>query len=279
MPDFELPWIRICKNGYSKRLRVINFTPIGKRGFVTIIREALEGDPAYFIMQDGDPIPLSATTLEPPEQVESVAYDGTLIDEDGNRIDTNIRGLKLSQPPINTDAIMLATRAWTLDMLVDNSLPDITVPTNVVSGTSPDVSIVKDPNRNPADWTKFDANDDNSTVLRPEPSRLAQWSNEQIRVLQQTTLQEFMMSTGLPPQDAPILDTLGSTTQSLISNRESFVSNTYIIKQDVTAVFNALGIELEWEMAFPQTASDIASIGDAYGKGLDSSILRDYQVV
>lgn len=279
MADNELPWIRICKNGYSKRLRVINFTPVGKRGFTTIIREALEGDPAYFIMQDGDPIPLTATTLEPPEETESVAYDGTLIDADGNPLDTDIRGLKLSQPPINTDAAMLAARAWSLDQLVDNSLPDITVPTNVVSGTSPDVSIVKDPNRNPADWTKFDANDDNATVLRPEPGRLAQWSNEQIRVLQQTTLQEFMMSTGLPPQDAPILDTLGSATQSLISNRESFVSNTYVIKQDVTAVFHALGVELEWEMAFPQTASDIASIGDAYGKGLDSSILRDYQVV
>ena len=115
MADNELPWIRICKNGYAKRLRVINFTPIGKRGFTTIIREALEGDPAYFIMQDGDPIPLSATTLEPPEQAESVAYDGRPIDEDGNAIDTNIRGLKLSQPPINTDAVMLGMRAWTLN--------------------------------------------------------------------------------------------------------------------------------------------------------------------
>lgn len=279
MSDTELPWIRICKNSYAKRLRVSNFTPIGKRGFTELLREAMEGDPVFFIMQDGDPIPLTATTLDPPENTDGVAYDGRLIDADGNPIDTAIHGLKLSQPPINTDAIMLATRAWSLDRLVDNSLPDITVPTNVVSGTSPDVSIVKDPNRNPADWTKFDANDDNTTVLRPEPSRLAQWSNEQIRVLQQTTLQEFMMSTCLPPQDAPILDTLGSTTQSLISNRESFVSNTYIIKQDVSAVFQALGIELDWEITFPQTASDIASIGDAYGKGLNSDLLKDYQVV
>ena len=87
------------------------------------------------------------------------------------------------------------------------------------------------------------------------------------------------METGLPPQDAQSLDTLGAATQSLVSNRESFVSRIYVIKQDLNAVFEPLGIKLDYELTFPQTAQDIASIGDAYGKGADADILKKYQVV
>lgn len=153
------------------------------------------------------------------------------------------------------------------------------LPEPVVVGTSPDVVIKADPSKSASDWTKFDANDDHDTIVRPEVKRLSQWDNGQLKTLLQNTALSFQMETGLPPQDAQILDTLGATTQSLVSNRESFVSRTYIIKQDLNAVFEPLGITLDYELTFPQTAQDIASIGDAYGKGADSDVLKKYQVV
>ena len=153
------------------------------------------------------------------------------------------------------------------------------LPEPVVVGTSPDVVIKADPNKNPANWTKFDANDDHDTIVRPEVKRLSQWDNGQLKTLLQNTVLSFQMETGLPPQDAQVLDTLGATTQSLVSNRESFVSRVCVIKQDLNAVFESLGIKLDYELTFPQTAQDIASIGDAYGKGADADILKKYQVV
>lgn len=277
---YQFPWVRLCQNAYSKRLRVSNFDPLGKRGFTEIIRNAVLGETVYFVMQDERPVPVANLTDDYNlEGVENVAWNGLLLGADNEVIDTPVRALTLSAPPITDYAVLLAARANSLDMLISGRLDDLSVPTNVVSGTSPDVDIVKDEKRDSGQWVKFDANEDNTTVIRPEPKRMEQWDNEQVRVLQQLTLQEFMMETSLPPQDAPILDTLSTSTQSLISNRESFVSSTYIIKQDVEAVFGELGIQLDWEITFPQTASDIASIGDAYGKGLDANILKDYQVV
>lgn len=277
----SFPWIELVKNAYAMRVRVTNFSAVGKRSFTRILAKAVGGVNSYFLMQDGDP--LSADYLPsadlPLEKVAAVGLDGRCYDENAEEINENLRCLTLSHAPVTDQAVLLAQRAMVIEGLISQNLEHLMLPEPVVVGTSPDVVIKADPNKNPANWTKFDANDDHDTIVRPEVKRLSQWDNGQLKTLLQNTVLSFQMETGLPPQDAQILDTLGATTQSLVSNRESFVSRIYIIKQDLNAVFEPLGITLDYELTFPQTAQDIASIGDAYGKGADADILKKYQVV
>lgn len=277
----SFPWIELVKNAYSRRVRVTNFSAVGKRSFTRIVGKAVGGVNSYFLMQDGDPL---STDYLPSEdlhldKVTAVGLDGRCYDENSEEINENLRCLTLSHPPVTDQAVLLAQRAMVIEGLISQNLEHLMLPEPVVVGTSPDVVIKTDPSKSASDWTKFDANDDHDTIVRPEVKRLSQWDNGQLKTLLQNTALSFQMETGLPPQDTQILDTLEATTQSLISNRESFVSRTYIIKQDLNAIFEPLGVALDYEVAFPQTAQDIASIGDAYGKGANAEVLKKYQVV
>lgn len=277
----SFPWIELVKNAYAMRARVTNFSAVGKRSFTRILGKAVGGINSYFLMQDGDPL---STDYLPTEglhldKVAAVGLDGRCYDENAEEINENLRCLTLSHPPVTDQAILLAQRAMVIEGLISQNLEHLMLPEPVVVGTSPDVVIRTDPSKSASDWTKFDANDDHDTIVRPEVKRLSQWDNGQLKTLLQNTVLSFQMETGLPPQDAQILDTLGATTQSLVSNRESFVSRIYVIKQDLNAIFEPMGVTLDYEITFPQTAQDIASIGDAYGKGADADILKKYQVV
>lgn len=277
----SFPWIELVKNAYSMRIRVTNFSAVGKRSFTRLLSKAVGGANSYFLMQDGDPL---STDYLPSEDLQldkitAVGLDGRCYDENANEINENLRCLTLSHAPVTDQAVLLAQRAMVIETLISKNLEHLMLPEPVVVGTSPDVVIKTDPSKNASDWTKFDANDDHDTIVRPEVKRLSQWDNGQLKTLLQNTVLSFQMETGLPPQDAQVLDTLGATTQSLVSNRESFVSRIYVIKQDLNAVFESLGISLDYELTFPQTAQDIASIGDAYGKGADAGILKKYQVI
>lgn len=277
----SFPWIELVKNAYSMRVRVTNFSAVGKRSFTRILSKAVGGAKSYFLMQDGDPLSTDYIPFEDLqlEKVAAVGLDGRCYDENTNEINENLRCLTLSHAPVTDQAVLLAQRAMVIEGLISKNLEHLMLPEPVVVGTSPDVVIKTDPSKSASDWTKFDANDDHDTIVRPEVKRLSQWDNGQLRTLLQNTALSFLMETGLPPQDAQVLDTLSATTQSLVSNRESFVSRIYAIKQDLGAVFDSLGITLDYELTFPQTAQDIASIGDAYGKGADADILKKYQVV
>lgn len=277
----SFPWIELVKNAYSMRIRVTNFSAVGKRSFTRILSKAVGGANSYFLMQDGDPLSTDYLPSEDLqlEKVTAVGLDGRCYDENANEINENLRCLTLSHAPVTDQAVLLAQRAMVIEALISKNLEHLMLPEPVVVGTSPDVVIKSDPSKSASDWTKFDANDDHDTIVRPEVKRLSQWDNGQLKTLLQNTVLSFQMETGLPPQDAQVLDTLGATTQSLVSNRESFVSRVYIIKQDLNAVFESLGIALDYELTFPQTAQDIASIGDAYGKGANADILKKYQVV
>lgn len=277
----SFPWIELVKNAYSMRVRVTNFSAVGKRSFTRILSKAVGGANSYFLMQDGDPLSTDYLPSEDLqlEKVSAVGLDGRCYDENANEINENLRCLTLSHAPVTDQAVLLAQRAMVIEGLISKNLEHLMLPEPVVVGTSPDVVIKTDPSKSASDWTKFDANDDHDTIVRPEVKRLSQWDNGQLKTLLQNTALSFQMETGLPPQDAQVLDTLGATTQSLVSNRESFVSRIYTIKQDLSAVFDSLDVTLDYELTFPQTAQDIASIGDAYGKGADSEILKKYQVV
>lgn len=277
----SFPWIELVKNAYSMRVRVSNFSAVGKRSFTRILAKAVGGTKSYFLMQDGDPLSVDYIPSAdlPLSKITAVGLDGRCYDENAEEVDENLRCLSLSHPPVTDQAILLAQRAMVIEHLISQNLEHLLLPEPVVVGTSPDVVIKTDPNKNPANWTKFDANDDHDTIVRPEVKRLSQWDNGQLKTLLQNTALSFQMETGLPPQDAQILDTLGASTQSLVSNRESFVSRIYVIRQDLNAVFEPLGITLDYDLTFPQTAQDIAAIGDAYGKGADAAILKKYQVV
>lgn len=277
----SFPWIELVKNAYAMRVRVSNFSAVGKRSFTHMLAKAIGGINSYFLMQDGDPLSVDYIPSAglPLGEISAVGLDGRCYDSDGKEVDENLRCLTLSHAPVTDQAILLAQRAMIIEGLISQNLEHLMLPEPVVVGTSPDVVIKTDPNKNPANWTKFDANDDHDTIVRPEVKRLSQWDNGQLKTLLQNTALSFQMETGLPPQDAPILDTLEASNQSLVSNRESFVSRIYIIRQDLNAVFEPLGITLDYELTFPQTAQDIASIGDAYGKGADAEILKNYQVV
>lgn len=277
----SFPWIELVKNSYSMRVRVTNFSAVGKRSFTHILSKAVGGANSYFLMQDGDPLSTDYLPSEDLqlEKVSAVGLDGRCYDENANEINEDLRCITLSHAPVTDQAVLLAQRAMIIEGLISKNLEHLMLPEPVVVGTSPDVVIKTDPSKSASDWTKFDANDDHDTIVRPEVKRLSQWDNGQLKTLLQNTALSFQMETGLPPQDAQVLDTLGATTQSLVSNRESFVSRVCTIKQDLSAVFDSLGITLDYELTFPQTAQDIASIGDAYGKGADADILKKYQVV
>ena len=279
--SISFPWIELIKNAYSMRIRVTNFSAVGKRSFTRIVSKAVGGARSYFLMQDGDPLSTDyMPSAKPPlEKVAAVGLDGRCYDGNAEEIDENLRCLTLSHPPVTGQAILLAQRAMVIEQLISQNIEHLMLPEPVVVGTSPDVVIKTDPNKDPANWTKFDANDDHDTIVRPEVKRLSQWDNGQLKTLLQSTALSFQMETGLPPQDAQILDTLGATTQSLVSNRESFVSRIALIRQDLNAIFEPLGVTMDYEVPFPQTAQDIASIGDAYGKGADAEILKKYQVM
>lgn len=278
---FNFPWIELVKNSYSMRMRVTNFDDIGKRCFTRLVSEAVGGEKAFFLWENNTPLPLSSLPNSGIDLtlVENVGMDGRCYDHDLNEVDTRLRCIKLTPPPVSDNAILLASRAWRIETLITDNIEHLIMPEPVVTGTSPDVRIKTDPNKSITDWARFDANDDHETIVRPEVKRLTQWNIEQLSTMLQLTLRSFQMETALPPQDAQILDVLGIATQSLVSNRESFVSRSYIIKQALQSVFRSVGVELEFEIAFPQTAQDIASIGDAYGKGLNKDILNEYQVV
>ncbi len=285
---FDFPWIGLVKNSYTMRLRVSNFDNVGRRCFSRIVSDAIGGERSFFIWQDGQPIPAcyAATAMFEEDNIEDllskvsiIGMDGRCYDEEMNEVNGNLRCVSLTHPPVTTNATLLAGRAWNIETLISQNLEHLIMPEPVVSGTSPDVTIKADPTKNVTDWAKFDANDDHETIVRPEVKRLTQWNIDQLSTMLQMTARSFQMETGLPPQDTQILDVLSSTTQSLVSNRESFVSRTYIIKQELSAVFDSVGETLDFEMTFPATAQDIASIGDAYGKGLNEELLKRYQVV
>ena len=52
----SFPWIELVKNAYSMRVRVTNFSAVGKRSFTRILSKAIGGVKTYLHMQDGDPL-------------------------------------------------------------------------------------------------------------------------------------------------------------------------------------------------------------------------------
>lgn len=163
----SFPWIELVKNAYAMRVRVTNFSAVGKRSFTRILSKAVGGVNSYFLMQDGDPLStdyLPSADLQ-LEKVAAVGLDGRCYDENAEEIDENLRCLTLSHAPVTDQAVLLAQRAMVIEGLISQNLEHLMLPEPVVVGTSPDVVIKTDPNKNPASWTKFDANDDHDTIV------------------------------------------------------------------------------------------------------------------
>ena len=164
----SFPWIELVKNAYSMRVRVTNFSAVGKRSFTRILSKAVGGVNSYFLMQDGDPLSTDYLPSEDLqlEKVSAVGLDGRCYDENANEINENLRCLTLSHAPVTDQAVLLAQRAMVIEGLISKNLEHLMLPEPVVVGTSPDVVIKTDPSKSASDWTKFDANDDHDLASK-----------------------------------------------------------------------------------------------------------------
>lgn len=139
----SFPWIELVKNAYSMRIRVTNFSAVGKRSFTRILSKAVGGANSYFLMQDGDPLSTDYLPSEDLqlEKVAAVGLDGRCYDENANEINENLRCLTLSHAPVTDQAVLLAQRAMVIEALISKNLEHLMLPEPVVVGTSPDVVI------------------------------------------------------------------------------------------------------------------------------------------
>ena len=177
--------------------------------------------------------------------------------------------------------MLVAARAFDFDLRLGHSLGNIMVPRPVVTGTSPDVEIKVSGDKDPNDFTNFsyDRVQAGGQVVVPQAKYMEQWDTDKLTTLLTLTAYEMIGETKNSPVDFPELATLGEQTQSLVSNREPFVSRAALIRAQVNGVFNTAGVpELAWDSLFPYTPQDIASIGDALGKGATPQVLRRYNL-
>jgi len=333
----EYPWTDEAARAYQKRIRVKNFSPLGKRVFSQLVYLAVRGISVIFsynpnldtieLLEDGldEETPIGLTN--PYARMRYVTYDGHVLDASKNEFDDTLRCLTFTNPPINDHARALAYRAQMLEMKIDSNLDGLLFPEHYVSGTSPKTRIVQKEERHLGEWKNFTANDDAraGTPIKPDIGTLDQWDISQFLNMSKLTAFDFLQETNMPPQDLSALDTLGVATESLIAHRESFISRVFILKQELQAVFATLPLNpvdvtkvtfedkestavvddtgttmgqattssttgstitqetvpttsLVFESLFPYTPQDIASVGDAYGKGLNQNIVDTYNL-
>ncbi len=238
----------------------------------------------HVIISDHDPVMVD-TIADPDQkpdisQVHDISYDGSCYDGDGKVI-PGLYCLQLIRPPVNQQAMLIAARAFDFDLRLGHSLGNIMIPRPVVTGTSPDVEIKVSGDKDPNDFTNFsyDRVQAGGQVVVPQAKYMEQWDTDKLTALLTLTAYEMIGETKNSPVDFPELATLGEQTQSLVSNREPFVSRAALIRAQVNGVFATAGVpELAWESLFPYTPQDIASIGDALGKGATPQVLRRYNL-
>ena len=230
--------------------------------------------------------PVMVDTIADPDQkpdisqVSNISYDGSCYDDNG-KIIPGLYCLQLIRPPVNQQAMLIAARAFDFDLRLGHSLGNIMTPRPVVTGTSPDVEIKVAKDKDPNDFTNFsyDRVQAGGQVVVPQAKYLDQWDTDKLTTLLTLTAYEMIGETKNSPVDFPELATLGEQTQSLVSNREPFVSRAALIRAQVNGVFATAGVpELAWDSLFPYTPQDIASIGDALGKGATPQVLRRYNL-
>ena len=238
----------------------------------------------HVIISANDPVIVDtiADTDQKPDisQVNNISYDGSCYDGDG-KIIPGLYCLQLIRPPVNQQAMLVAARALDFDLRLGHSLGNIMTPRPVVTGTSPDVEIKVSGDKDPNDFTNFsyDRVQAGGQVVVPQAKYMEQWDTEKLTTLLTLTAYEMIGETKNSPVDFPELATLGEQTQSLVSNREPFVSRAALIRAQINGVFATAGIpELAWDSLFPYTPQDIASIGDALGKGATPQVLRRYNL-
>lgn len=238
----------------------------------------------HVIVSANDPVMVD-TIADPDQkpdisQVNNISYDGSCYDGDGKVI-PGLYCLQLIRPPVNQQAMLIAARAFDFDLRLGHSLGNIMVPRPVVTGTSPDVEIKVSGDKDPNDFTNFsyDRVQAGGQVVVPQAKYMEQWDTDKLTTLLTLTAYEMIGETKNSPVDFPELATLGEQTQSLVSNREPFVSRAALIRAQVNGVFATAGVpELAWDSLFPYTPQDIASIGDALGKGATPQVLRRYNL-
>ena len=238
----------------------------------------------HVIISANDPVMVD-TIADPDKvpdvsQVKNISYDGSCYDDNGKVI-PGLYCLQLIRPPVNQQAILVAGRAFDFDLRLGHSLGNIMTPRPVVTGTSPDVEIKVAGDKDPNDFTNFsyDRVQGGGQAVVPQAKYLEQWDTEKLTTLLTLTAYEMIGETKNSPVDFPELATLGEQTQSLVSNREPFVSRASLIRAQINGVFATAGIpELAWDSLFPYTPQDIASIGDALGKGATPQVLRRYNL-
>lgn len=250
------------------------------------------------IISGKDPVDLQQV---PPDMLDEVPdpslvswsdYSGRCFDADNNLI-PDIFCLQLADPIIDEKVRRYASQAAAYDSNILAALPDIVKPTKVVTGLSNDTQIRSKPKsgtnagagsaegasaEDATGYTSFPYSEAQSsrTPVVPKAEVLGpQWDTDKMRGYLASVMLEFLGLVNVPPVDFPEVGTLSQQTQSLVSNREPFVSRMKRIRAEVDAVFDRAGIpELSWELPFPYTPQDIASIGDANGKGVNSETLR-----
>ena len=238
----------------------------------------------HVIVSANDPVMVD-TIADPDKipdtsQVKNISYDGSCYDNDG-KIIPGLYCLQLIRPPVNQQAMLVAARAFDFDLRLGHSLGNIMTPRPVVTGTSPDVEIKVAKDKDPNDFTNFsyDRVQAGGQVVVPQAKYMEQWDTDKLTTLLTLTAYEMIGETKNSPVDFPELATLGEQTQSLVSNREPFVSRCALIRAQVNGVFATAGVpELAWDSLFPYTPQDIASIGDALGKGATPQVLRRYNL-
>lgn len=238
----------------------------------------------HVIVSANDPVMVDTITdpdkIPDVSQVKNVSYDGSCYNGDGKVI-PGLYCLQLIRPPVNQQAMLVAARALDFDLRLGHSLGNIMVPRPVVTGTSPDVEIKVAGDKDPNDFTNFsyDRVQAGGQVVVPQAKYMEQWDTGKLTTLLTLTAYEMIGETKNSPVDFPELATLGEQTQSLVSNREPFVSRCALIRAQVNGVFATAGVpELAWDSLFPYTPQDIASIGDALGKGATPQVLRRYNL-
>ena len=238
----------------------------------------------HVIISANDPVMVD-TIADPDKkpdisQVKNISYDGSCYDDNGKVI-PGLYCLQLIRPPVNQQAMLVAARAFDFDLRLGHSLGNIMVPRPVVTGTSPDVEIKVSSDKDPNDFTNFsyDRVQAGGQVVIPQAKYMEQWDTDKLTTLLTLTAYEMIGETKNSPVDFPELATLGEQTQSLVSNREPFVSRAALIRAQINGVFATAGVpELAWDSLFPYTPQDIASIGDALGKGATPQVLRRYNL-
>lgn len=261
-------------------------------------QESAQQDQQYVVRKEiisgFDPVDVDSIVDYDVEPVSYVDYNGLCYDADGLEIE-GLYCVQLFAPPITRQAVDLAIGAKAFDDATMSAMRNITVPTPYISGTDSDAQIgqkqAEDSKRysSSAGGESKNSKLDDAIILPHSNLRnagsaikadigiLGQWDTQKMFAYQQSKAVEFVGETSVPPVDFPETNALGQTAQALVSNREPFVSRVASIKEQFNAVFDTAGIpELSWQLLFPYTPQDIASIGDAAGKGVDAGSLRGY---